>query len=285
MTARGGDGDELDDTPDFGSMRAMFRDMAAATDEEPAAGGLDALMAAARARVAPPAPGPMARFATWFTALARQPAFAAAATLVVVASVGGLLYVRGGRMPERSAAPASVATGAAASGSAAMPAADAPAPVAPPPPVAPAAAEVPAATVATPIEQRRADAKPAARAASGATATVTDADMARLLDETREENEPDFSPKDSAGGGEASAATADEAVTVTVDKPKESSRAPTEPPATESAKPAARAAAVRAAAERGDCATARTLAATLTPAERSAVRAASKAVAACLTNS
>lgn len=290
MTAPPGDDDELDDPAAFGSMRAMFRDMAAATDEEPSSRGLDALMAAARAQVAPPAPGPMARFAAWFSALARQPAFGAAVTLVAVASVGGILAMRGGAPPERSAAPATEAVVARAEGAATVAPAPtggagrgggaAPVVLSPAPPV-----ESPPAPAPAKVDGRVAPTmKPAASSSKAGPAPVAEA---KKLDEDR-------SPEPAMAADVATTVTEDfDAVgdsTMAGAGGGGASRgdAPTAPaaPITRSttAAPAERGAAVRAAAERGDCATARRLASSLSSAERRALRAASKAVAACLTS-
>jgi hypothetical protein len=297
--ARAGGHDPDDADLQLGGMRALFREMRDATDEEPAPGGLDALMAAARAQVQAPArvaasasvvttrPGLLARMNAWLGALARQPAFAGAAMLVVVASVGGVLYLRGGaKVAGQEAAPTRRTE--------ALPAAS------PPPtggleratatleqeapPGAPAATTnaagdtLPAASPVSPAARpaTRSPARPPAKIASD-DAVVLDPALAAPVTERAPADAPAFGEAVAAAGprkavsgtgvGGASAGAADGDVLVRTEKP----RAPGEP-----------AAAVRAAAARGDCATARKLAAPLSASVRDALIANDASVRRCL---
>ena len=100
--------DTTDELAGLRRVRALMRDYAEATDEEPPARGLDALLAAAAAHAprpavaAPgvdPAPGAWARLRAWLGAVPGQlvahPAWASAAALTLVAGVAGTLMLRG----------------------------------------------------------------------------------------------------------------------------------------------------------------------------------------------
>lgn len=306
--------DDVDDADlQLGGMRALLREMRDATDQEPSPGGLDALMAAARAQVQPPAravvasasvvttrPGPLARLSGWLGALARQPAFAAAAMLVVVASVGGVLYLRGGgkvagqeaAAPARrsegpsevpSAAPSAAngaslgaATGARGSASAeahaataAEPARDLVAPSAPAGLTQPPAPAPPVRPAARPPTEIASDKAAPTQAREGRAAPKPDATHA-----AEPIDAPTFGdalaaagPSKGTGAGGASAGASEEDVAVRSEKPREQ------------ADPHA---ALRAAAARGDCATVRTLAAKLAGAERDRLIATDADVRRCL---
>jgi hypothetical protein len=104
-------------------LRGAVAEYARATELEPPSRGLDELMAAARARVAHAAPavvpatstGFWARARAWFTPIARHPALASAAAVVVIGGLAGVLYVKGITGAERTASvevPAEEAAGA-----------------------------------------------------------------------------------------------------------------------------------------------------------------------------
>jgi hypothetical protein len=82
-------------------MRGVFADYARATEIEPPSRGMDELLAAARSRtparaaVAPEVPGFWARVRAWLQPIAAHPAMASAAMVIVVAVIGGVLYVKG----------------------------------------------------------------------------------------------------------------------------------------------------------------------------------------------
>ena len=85
-------------------VRSAVAEYARATDVEPPSRGLDELMAAARARVAHAAaavapvatPGFWARARAWFAPIARHPALASGAAVVLIGGLAGVLYLKAG---------------------------------------------------------------------------------------------------------------------------------------------------------------------------------------------
>lgn len=301
--AAGGDGGDAardGDDAEYGGMRDMFRQMREATDEEPPAAGLEALLAAARAQTPGRAavaaqsavmarPGLLARASAWIGALARQPAFAGAAMLVVVASVGGVLYSRGGpKVAGQSAAPAVAdrAAGAfdgATAGSGAASRADlrletavagSAAPAARPDP-APAPPTVPPALAAStdPAASKKAAPAPIKDAPPTSTTSTTGTTVAGV-GKTGDfveiaQGDATVGPESTAGGGPMRSPS-------TTDKPAPSDDDAEEgrdihrevaDGATTPSSAAHNLAAVRAAAARGDCASARKLAQQVAAAE------------------
>jgi hypothetical protein len=103
--ADGADGELAREVESFQQLRGAVAEYARATEVEPPSRGVDELLAAARQR-APARPaavvpvaagggGLWARLRAWLAPLAAHPALASAAMVIVVAVVGGVLYVKG----------------------------------------------------------------------------------------------------------------------------------------------------------------------------------------------
>lgn len=103
--ADGADGELAREVDSFKQLRSAVAEYARATEVEPPSRGVDELLAAARQR-APARPaavvpvaagggGLWARLRAWLAPIAAHPALASAAMVVVVAVVGGVLYVKG----------------------------------------------------------------------------------------------------------------------------------------------------------------------------------------------
>jgi hypothetical protein len=95
------DGELAREVESYKRVRSAIASYARATEVEPPARGVDELLAAARQRapartaVAPESPGWWARLRAWLAPIAAHPALASAAMVVVVAAIGGVLYVKG----------------------------------------------------------------------------------------------------------------------------------------------------------------------------------------------
>lgn len=101
--ADGADGELAREVESFQRVRSAVAEYARATEVEPPSRGLDELLAAARQR-APARPaavipvssvGLWARLRAWLAPIAAHPALASAAMVVMVAVVGGVLWVKG----------------------------------------------------------------------------------------------------------------------------------------------------------------------------------------------
>ena len=101
--ADGADGELAREVESFQRVRSAVAEYARATEVEPPSRGLDELLAAARQRaparpaavIPPSGVGLWARLRAWLAPIAAHPALASAAMVVVVAVVGGVLWVKG----------------------------------------------------------------------------------------------------------------------------------------------------------------------------------------------
>ncbi|MEZ4369039.1 MAG: hypothetical protein R2939_22570 [Kofleriaceae bacterium] len=276
MATQHGDGTEPDD-----GLRQVLRQMARDTDEDPPARGLDALLAAAAARRPTPRPSAWARARAYVASALAQPAVMAAAGLVVVAAVGGVIYTRGGaRVAEPTTGSAAVGGAVATSEEARTRTLDEGAPAgalagAAPAPVVPAVETAVAPTDPAPeasATKRRAPQQAPARPARGQLDDAFAGDGAGPSGYGRSGTGDETKL---ARGGQAGAAAGARAVTsndkAKLDEPSAPPPPPPPPPSEQENDRAERAEApptvaaqikaARAAAARGDCATARRLAA------------------------